>query len=93
VFLEALAGTQRRGYSVLSVDVTLGETFSHGPVGKLFEVPWYAGSGQKRAYDVTSDAGRFVFVQEEYPPPVAELDRIHLILNWQADLLERVRSD
>ena len=89
VFLEPLEG-EGRGYRMLSVDVTIGDEFSYGPVRHLFDVPWYTGAGGRRAYDLTADAERFLFVRETYPAAVAELDRIHIVQNWYQELLERV---
>ena len=91
-FLEPLA-EEGRGYRLLSVAVTIGDEFSYGPVRHLFDIPWYSGSGGRRAYDLTGDAERFLFVRETYPAAVAELDRIHIVENWDQELLERVPVD
>lgn len=60
---------------MLAVDVTLGDTFSSGAPQPLFDVPWYSGGVARWAYDLTADAQRFLFVREDHPPAVAEVDR------------------
>jgi serine/threonine-protein kinase len=88
VFLEPLAA-EGQGYRMQAVAVSPGTDATFGRPQELFEIPWYSGGNVRRAYDLTRDAGRFLFQRETYPPAASELDRIRLILNWTGRLNQR----
>jgi serine/threonine-protein kinase len=80
------------GFRVMTIDVTPGGTLSLGAPRHLFDVPWYTGGVIARAYDVTADGQRFLFLREVHPPADAELDHIHVVTNW-FDELKRLSED
>ena len=83
-------GTTPGGKSdrMVEVDVTIGDSFSHGVLRTLFEFN-YVGALTTRAYDVTPDAERFL-VTNDILPTGADVDEIHIIQNWFEELKARV---
>ena len=68
----------RSGPRMMSVPVTLGESFSAGQPKPLFEGMYHYNVSPNRTYDVTSD-GRFIMVA--LPDPSSNPRQVTLILN------------
>jgi eukaryotic-like serine/threonine-protein kinase len=77
------------GYRVVELPVATGEVLTVGRAATLFDVPWYTPAIGARAYDLTPDASRFVFVRETYPPAASAPREIHLVLHWFEELRRR----
>ena len=69
---------------MMEMDVTLGATFTATPPRPLFEpvFTWDV----VRTYDLTSDAERFIFARERFPPATSAPREIHVIQNWFEEL-------
>jgi hypothetical protein len=50
----------------------------------------YSNAISARAWDVTADAQRFVFVHETYPPADDPMDEIQIVQSWHDDVRRRV---
>jgi hypothetical protein len=45
-----------------------------------------------RIYDLTPDAGRFIFMRETFPPSTSAPREMHVIQNWFEELKRRAPS-
>jgi serine/threonine-protein kinase len=77
-----------KGHRIVEVDVQAGTTLSLGARRVLFERA-YVPAISTRAYDLTPDAGRFLFQRESYLTETAELDHVRVVLNWFDELRRR----
>ena len=83
-----------RGMMVVSV-LDTESTFRAGDPSVLFETQ-YSFARSTRTYDLAPDGERFLMVKEgaatadDADDPFAGLERIHVVLNWTQELLERV---
>ena len=73
--------------AIMSVPVTLGETFTSGTPQLLFEAPFYEGDPGSPNYDVAPDNQRFILV---LPGSTEGPDRLHVIQGWKAEILRRL---
>jgi serine/threonine-protein kinase len=83
------AGPRQR---IMEVDVSLAPTFSAGAPRVVVELDGnhYSNAISARAWDVTADAQRFVFVHETYPPADDPMDEIQIVQSWHDDVRRRV---
>ena len=79
------------GFRMTEVNVTLGDRLTTSAPLALFDLPWYFGAIGARAYNVTADASRFVFVRERFPPALSAPREIQIVQNWFEELRPRVR--
>jgi hypothetical protein len=79
---------------MIEVEVAAAEQIPFGTPHTLFELDpaHYSGASRARSYDLTSDASRFVFVHESYPPGSPPAHDIQVIQNWFAELKARAPS-
>jgi eukaryotic-like serine/threonine-protein kinase len=74
--------------AMIAVPVTLAPAFAAGAATKLFDNASYAGGGPQgggRAYDLSSDDGRFLMVKETSQRPDGGLPVV-VVLNWFEEL-------
>ena len=83
----------RPGFAMqlMEAEVTLGTSFTATSPRRLFEAPFLADVA--RTYDLTPDAGRFVFTRETYPPSTSEPREMQVIENWFGELRRRVPAN
>ncbi len=67
------------------VEHSLESTVSFEAPRTLFEGDFHTGSG--RTYDLTADGERFIVIYREGS---SRRDRLHVVINWHRELLERV---
>ena len=84
VALKQPEPSQGRFMQMMEVDVTLGATFTATPPRPLFEAMFT--SDNLQTYDMTSDAKRFIFIRERFPPATSAPREIHVIQNWFEEL-------
>jgi Tol biopolymer transport system component len=77
----------RQGNRIMTVPVTLGETFTSGSPRPLFEVPFYEGDPGSPNYDVAADDQRFVIV---LPASTGGPDRLNVVQGWKKQILRRL---
>jgi eukaryotic-like serine/threonine-protein kinase len=70
------------------VDVTAGNTFTAGTPRRLF-TGRFGMTGAPTAYDISLDGSRLLMT-EELEPPKQPVTRLHVVLNWQEELKQRV---
>ena len=76
---------------LMEAEVTLGTSFTATSPRRLFEAPFSADVA--RTYDLTPDAGRFIFTRETYPPSTSEPREMQVIENWFGELRRRVPAN
>jgi hypothetical protein len=79
------------GMQLMEAEVTLGATFTATSPRRLFEAPFPADVA--RTYDLTPDAGRFIFTRETYPPSTSQPREMQVIENWFGELRRRVPAN
>jgi Tol biopolymer transport system component len=76
-------------YSIMAVDVSLGDTFQAGTPITVVD-PWdYNATIPYRAYDVAPDGSLFGLLGEGSTRDVHAVDRIHLVLNFAEEIRRR----
>jgi eukaryotic-like serine/threonine-protein kinase len=72
---------------LMELDVTLGANFTATPARPLFEPVF--GADIDRAYDMTADASRFIFVRQTYPPSTSAPHELQLVQHCFEELKAR----
>ncbi len=79
----------RSGSRIMTVPVTLGETFTSGTPEALFEAPYYEVDPGSPNYDVAPDGQRFIMV---FPADTGGPPRLNVVQGWKEEILRRLRD-